>query len=164
MTAAADAAAIRCWKPGRCSRHCLKKKLAEVESEIEKLRSNLHIADGMVYEGNKQFRNFYIHYSTNKNIERKQIQSAQSKINIGIERKRKCDDDLARCWGKNKKLQNKIVLHPYHMSIIDPTHLLKVGVFLCFSEYELIQSASFEQYVCFRKIRYFSRYFLIEKG
>ena len=82
----------------------IKKKLAEGESEIEKLRSNLHTADGMVYEGNKQFRNFYIHYLTNKNIERKKIQSAQSKINIGIERKRKCDDDLARCWGKKQEV------------------------------------------------------------
>ena len=33
-----------------------KKKLAEVVSEIERLRSNLQIANAMVYEGNEQFQ------------------------------------------------------------------------------------------------------------
>ena len=50
---------------------------------------------------------------------------------------------------KSKKLQNEIVLHLYPLPITDHTHLLKVSVFLCFLEYELILSASFEQYVCY---------------
>ena len=32
------------------------KKLAEVDSEIERLQSNLQIADAMVYEGNEQLQ------------------------------------------------------------------------------------------------------------
>ena len=57
----------------------------------------------MVYERNEQLQKLLC--STSKNFERKKIQSAQSKINIGLERKRKCDDALVRCWEKNKKLQ-----------------------------------------------------------
>ena len=63
---------------------------------------------------------------------------AQSKINIRLERNRKCDDALARYWEKNKKLQKKIVLHPYPMPITDPTRLLKVSVFL----YRISQNVS----------------------
>ena len=77
----------------------IKKKLAEVESGIERLRNNLHIAEAMLYEGNEQLQKLLC--PTNKNIERKKIQSAQSKINIVLERKRKCNDDLVRCWEKN---------------------------------------------------------------
>ena len=77
------------------------KKLVEVASEIERLQSNLQIADAMVYEGNEQLQKLLC--LTSKNIERKKIQSSQLKINTGLERKRKCDDDLARCWEKNKK-------------------------------------------------------------
>ena len=82
-----------------------KKKLAEVESEIERLQSNIQIADAMVYERNKQLQKLLC--STSKNIERKKIQSAQSKINVGLERKRKLDDNLVRCWEKKKKLQKE---------------------------------------------------------
>ena len=85
--------------------NAIKKKLAEVESEIKRLRNNLQIADAMEYEGNEQLQKLLC--STSKNIERKKIQSAQSKINIGLERKRKCKDDLARCWEKSKKLQKE---------------------------------------------------------
>ena len=69
----------------------IKKKLAEVESETERL---LQIADAMVYEGNEQLQKLLC--STSKDIERKKIQFAQLKINIGLERKRRCDDDLAK--------------------------------------------------------------------
>ena len=55
----------------------------------------------MVYEGNEQLQKLLC--STSKNIERKKIQSAQSKIDIGLERKRKCGDDLARCWEKKTR-------------------------------------------------------------
>ena len=70
----------------------------------------------MVYEGNEQLQKLLC--ATSKNIEKKKIQSAQWKINIGLERKRKCNDDLARCWKKNKKLQ-KIVFQPYPVLITD---------------------------------------------
>ena len=53
----------------------VKKKLAEVELEIERLRNNLQIADAMVYEGNKQLQKLLC--STIKNIERKKIQFVQ---------------------------------------------------------------------------------------
>ena len=105
-----------------------KKKLAKVESEIERLRNNLQIADAMVYYGNKQLQKLLC--STSKNIERKKIQSAQSKINIGLERKRKCDDDLAEVLGTKQEIAKRIVLHPYPMPITDPTHLLEISVFL----------------------------------
>ena len=99
----------------------------------------------MVCEENEQLQKLL--YSTSKDIERKKIQSAQSKINIGLERKRKCDDDLARYWGKKQEVAKKIVFHPCLLPVTDSTHLLEVSVFLCFSEHELILSASFEQYV-----------------
>ena len=54
--------------------------LAEVESKIERLRSNLQKVDARVYEENVQLLKLLC--STSKNIERKNIQSAQSKINI----------------------------------------------------------------------------------
>ena len=55
-----------------------------------------------------------------------------------------------RVLGKKQEIAKKIVLHPYPMPITDPTHVLEVSVFIsCFSEYELILSASFEQYVCY---------------
>ena len=56
----------------------IKNKLAEVESEIERLPSNLEIADVIVYEGNEQLPKLLC--STSKNIERKKIESAQSKL------------------------------------------------------------------------------------
>ena len=56
----------------------IKNKLAEVESEIERLPSNLQIVDVMVYEGNEQLQKLLC--STSKNIERKKIESAQSKL------------------------------------------------------------------------------------
>ena len=49
----------------------IKKMLAEVESEIERFRNNLQIADAMVYEGNEQLQKLLC--STSKNIERKKI-------------------------------------------------------------------------------------------
>ena len=50
-------------------------------------------------DAGKKTRNIY--------IERKKIQSSQLKINTGLERKRKCDENLARCWENNKKLPKK---------------------------------------------------------
>ena len=69
------------------SMKAIEKKLVEVESEIERLQNNLQIADTMEYEGNEQLQKLLC--ATSKNIKRKTIQSAQSKINIGLERKRK---------------------------------------------------------------------------
>ena len=56
----------------------IKNKLAEVESEIERLPSNLQIADVMVYEGNEQLQKLLC--SSSKNIAWKKIESAQSKL------------------------------------------------------------------------------------
>ena len=72
---------------------------------------NLQIADAMVYEGNEQLQKLLC--STSKNIEWKKIQSAQSKIDIGLERKRKCDDDFARCSEKKKSQKNSPPPIPY---------------------------------------------------
>ena len=60
----------------------------------------------------------------------KKILLAQLKIDIGLEQKRKCGNDLARCLEKQKKLQKKVVLHPYPMPITDPTLLIEVSAFL----------------------------------
>ena len=64
----------------------------------------------MVYEGNEQLQKFVC--STCKNIEREKIQSAQSKIDIGLEKKRKCDDDgLVRCREKKRNCKKKFSTH-----------------------------------------------------
>ena len=57
-----------------------KKMLAEVESKIERLRSNLQKVDARVYQENEQLLKLLC--STSKNIEGKNIQSALSRINV----------------------------------------------------------------------------------
>ena len=108
-----------------------------------------------VYEENEQLKKLLC--STRKNIERKKIQFAQSKINIGLKRKKNCDDDLAMCGEEIKKK----FLYPYPMPITDPTHLLEVSVFLfrvsqnMSSYYVPVLSSTYATAYC----RYFSKLF-----
>ena len=99
----------------------------------------------MVYEGNEQLQKLLC--STSKNIGRSSLRNRRVILDL-----RGKENVMVIGRGVRKKTRNckKIVLHPYPTPITDPTHLLEVSVFFsCFSEYELILSANFEQHVCY---------------
>ena len=101
----------------------IKKNLAEVESEIERLQSNLQIAYAMVYAGIEQLQKLLC--ST-----RKILKGRANLHNRILLRDLRGKENVMMIWrGVEKKKQviaKKIVLH---LPITDPTHLLEVSVF-----------------------------------
>ena len=63
-----------------------RKKIEELTVEIERLESNLQVADGIIYEGNEQLQKILC--AASKDIQRKDLQFVQSKIDIGLQQKK----------------------------------------------------------------------------
>ena len=81
-----------------------KDKLDEIVADMERLHSNIQVADAIIQEGNEQLQKVLC--TAHQQINRKELQSAQSKIDIGLQRKRKCDEELTLLREKKKLLKN----------------------------------------------------------
>ena len=79
-----------------------KKELDEVKANIGILKNDIQVADAIIQEGNKQLER--VLYATSKHIPKKELQFAQSKIDIGQHRKRKCHKELTILRKKKKEL------------------------------------------------------------
>ena len=79
-------------------------KLDEIVADMERLHSNIQVADAIIQEGNEQLQKVLC--TAHQQINRKELQSAQSKIDIGLQRKRKCDKELTLLREKKKLLKN----------------------------------------------------------
>ena len=69
---------------------------------MERLECDIQVADAIIQEGNEQLQKLI----SSKNLNRKELQSAQSKLDIGLQRKRKCIHDIANLKKKKRNLQN----------------------------------------------------------
>ena len=107
----------------------IKKKLAEVESEIERLQNNFQIADSWYMMEMSPEELHKLLCSTSKIFKGRRSNLHNRKLILNTIEK-KCNDDLVRCWGKKQEIAKRIVLHPYTMPITDSTHLLDGSVFL----------------------------------
>ena len=79
-----------------------KEKADEIAAEMERLECDIQVADAIIQEGNEQLQKLI----SSKNLNRKELQSAQSKLDIGLQRKRKCVHDIANLKKKKRNLQN----------------------------------------------------------
>ena len=75
-------------------------KLDEVDSKIRKCELSVKAANEIIEDGNKKLQEALLCKKLDRNI----VQSAQSKIEIGLERKRKCENDLVALKEKRLKL------------------------------------------------------------
>ena len=79
-----------------------KEKADEIAAEMERLECDIQVADAIIQEGNEQLQRLI----SSKNLNRKELQSAQSKLDIGLLRKTKCVHDIANLKKKKRNLQN----------------------------------------------------------
>ena len=79
-----------------------KEKADEIAAELERLECDIQVADAIIQEGNEQLQKLI----SSKNLNRKELQSAQSKLDIGLQRKRKCVHDIANLKKKKRNLPN----------------------------------------------------------
>ena len=77
-----------------------KTECEKIDSEIKKCEVNLKVANKIVEDGNKQLQDAL----SKSKLDRNKIQQAQSKIETGLERKRKIENELHSLQQKRKKL------------------------------------------------------------
>ena len=80
-----------------------KTECEKIDSEIKKCEVNLKVANKIVEDGNKQLQDVL----SKSKLDRNKIQQAQSKIETGLERKRKIENKLHSLQQKRKKFQIK---------------------------------------------------------
>lgn len=76
-------------------------EIASIDIELEQTKGQLQAASEILESGNSKLQDAL----QNSKLDRKSLQSAQSKINIGIEMKRKAEDRIQQL--RNKKLKLK---------------------------------------------------------
>ena len=75
----------------------------EIDKELARCDANLQVASQIIEEGNKRL----LDGLNSKTLDRKILQDAQSRIDTGIERKRKIEEEAASLRRKKMRLSNK---------------------------------------------------------
>ena len=93
--------------PESCTQTATQEKktvLEGINSKIENCEHQIKAANDTVEDGNANLRAALDVDGSKKRIERDVVQAAQSKIDIGLERKRKLENDLKELQMKKSKL------------------------------------------------------------
>ena len=80
-------------------------EIASIDTKLERIKSQLAAANEIIEDGNAKFQAAL--QCKQLDTVRKDLQSAQSKIDIGIDRKRKAEDRILVLNNKKLKLNQK---------------------------------------------------------